>query len=537
MFETNQARLEPTLPMTRSKRKIVVCSTHVFWSSHCERDLDLIQQHIDNGDEVTRLVCQAEFGRCDNHLSLGPNPTGDAVGGCCASCIDRLKRSQKLIEGYCTNVRYRDLPGWADFAAPPFGPFTDIKDLQGFEWNGFDAGMAVGSSLISYVRVTRPDIVPYREVIDRTMTSALRLYSSFRTFLARERPDVVYVFNGRFTHTRALFRACQQEGVHCRIHEMGSRLTHYGIFDNAMPHDRANFARRAKALWAERGDDPDTHEVATRWYEDRASGVDQGWFSFVKNHDPSLLPSAWDSTRPKLVVFTSSEEEFAAIGPDWKNDLFPRQSDGIKTLCQLVAELRPDADLVIRVHPNLAGTTDPEVTSVLDLARPGVIVVTPESRVSSYGLLRKAEVVLTFGSSMGMEAVFWGKPSILLGPTMYDGLGGTYRPASVEELRALLSRKLEPLDPEAALVFGYYVGNFGEPYRYYEPTGVLRGHYRGVDLDADKSLGSRIRGAVRIAVTAVFGASIAARMLQRYRRIFRPRYWDKYKLGASAERK
>lgn len=522
--------------MSSPRRKVILCSTHVFWPSHCERDLDLIQQHIDKGDEVTRLVCRADFDRCDNHLLLGPNPSEDAVRDSCARCIDRLKRSQKLIEGDCRNVHYRDLPGWADFVAPPFGPFKDIKDLQGFEWNGFDAGMAVGSSLISYVRVTRPDIVPYRAVIDRTMTSALRLYSSFRAFLARERPDVVYVLNGRFTHTRALFRACQQEGVRCLIHEMGSRLTHYGIFDNAMPHDRANFARRVKALWANRAQDPDVREQATRWFEDRACGMDQGWVSFVKNHDPSLVPEGWDPTRPKLVVFTSSEDEFAAIGPDWKNDLFPRQSDGIKILCQLVGELRPDADLVIRVHPNLAGTTDPEVTSVFDLARPGIIVIAPESRVSSYGLLRTAEVVLTFGSTIGMEAVFWGKPSILLGPTMYDGLGGTYRPAAVEELRALLSSTLEPLDREAALMFGYYVGNFGEPYRYYEPTGVVRGRYRGVDLDAHHSLGSRIRGGIRIALTAVVGASITARMLQRYRRIAHLRYAAKDTSGPRVER-
>jgi hypothetical protein len=493
----------------------------VFWPSHCERDLELIQQHIDAGDEVTRLVCQTEFDRCDNHLSLGPNPSENAVRMSCATCIDRLTRSQKLIDGPCRNVRYRDLPQWGDFVAPDFGPFTSIEELQAFEWDGFDAGMAVGSSLISYVRVTRPDVVLYREVIDRTLRSALRLYTSFRAFLARERPEIVYVFNGRFTHTRALFRACQQEGIRCLIHEMASRVTHYGLFENAMPHDRAYFARQAKAMWAERADDPNMREHASRWFEDRARGLDQGWFSFVKNHDPELLPQGWDSTRPKLVVFTSSEDEFAAIGPDWKNELFPRQSNGIKILCQLAGELRPDADLVIRVHPNLAGTTDPEVTSVFDLAGPGVIVIPPESRVSSYGLLRAAEVVLTFGSTIGMEAVFWGKPSILLGPTIYDGLGGTYRPAAVEELRTLLSRKLEPLDREPALMFGYYVGSFGEPYRHYEPTGFVRGRYRGVDLDAHRSLGARMRGGIKVAVTAVVGTSIAATMLRRYRRFRR----------------
>lgn len=515
--------------MTEPRRKVVVCSTHAYWPSHLERDLELIQQHLDAGDQVTRLVCQTEFDRCDNHLYLGPNPSKEAVRAACENCIDRLKRSQKLIEGDCANVRYQDLPGWKDFVAPPFGPFNDIKELQAFEWNGFDAGLAVGAPLISIIRVTRPDILPYREVIDRLITSALRLYSSFRAYLATERPDVVYVLNGRFTHVRALFRACQQAGVRCLIHEMGSRITHYAILDNVMPHDRASFARRVKAFWAERGQDPQAREQATRWYEDRARGVDQAWFSYVSNHDPSLVPEGWDPTRPKLVVFTSSEDEFAAIGPDWRNDLFPTQREGIKILRQLVAELRSDADLVIRVHPNLAGSTDQEVTSIRDLAGPAVVIVAPESRVSSYGLLQTAEVVLTFGSSMGMEAVFWGKPSILLGPTMYDGLGGLYRPKSIEELRTMLSTKLEPLDREVPLMFGYYVASFGEPYRYYEPTGLLQGSYRGVDLDAPRQrplaarIRARLRGGIRTAVIAVFGASIATTMLQRYRSMSRYR--------------
>jgi hypothetical protein len=503
--------------MTPDPRRIVVCTTHAFWPSHCERDLDLIQQHIDAGDKVTRLACQTEFDRCDFHLELGPDPAERDVRFRCATCIDRLKRSQQLIVGDCAVVRYQDLPGWKDFDPPSRPAFRDIGELQSFEWNGFDAGMAVGSSLISYVRVTRPDIQPYAEVIDRSLVSALRLYASARKYLARERPDIVYVFNGRFTHTRALFRACQEEQVNCLIHEMGSRLTHYGVFPNSLPHDRGRFGMRVREMWAESVDQPGAREAAAAWYEDRAKGVDQGWFSFTKHHDPGLRPAGWDDARPKYVVFTSSEDEFAAIGPDWKNDLFPRQSEGIRTIVDLMRAHRPDADLVIRIHPNLAGTVDPEVLSMYDLEAPGVFVIRPESKVSSYGLLQAATAVLTFGSSVGIEAVYWRKPSILLGPTMYDSLGGVYRPASVADLRDLLTRPLEPLDQEAALMFGYYVGHFGSPYRYYEPTGVVRGRYRGVDLDDPPVRFRAVKAGLRRALTAAFGAALVAGLLDRYR--------------------
>lgn len=502
--------------------KVVVCSTHVFWPSHCERDLEFIQQHIDAGDEVIQLVCKTEFDRCDYHMGLGPNASAAEVRARCDRCIDRLRRSQRLIEGKWRIVRYLDLPGWRKFSAPPVGPFETIDDLQQFSWDGFDAGIGVASSLISHSRLTRPDMSGYRDIVARALDSALRLHAGFRAFARQERPDLVYVFNGRFTHTRALFKACEREGIRCLVHESGSQPSHYATFENAPLHDRDNFARLVREAWHERGKLPEGRRLAEKWYEDRAGGADQAWFSYVRDHDASLLPPGWDPARPKLVAFTSSEDEFAALGPAWRNKLFPRQSDGLRMLITLMREVRPEADLVIRVHPNLANVNDPEVEKVLALAGEGVIVVPPDSKVSTYRLLREAEAVFSFGSTMGIEAVYWGKPSIQLGPSMYAQLGGTYVPHSMEELRALLSRKLQPQDREGALMFAYYLATFGQPYRYYEATGILRGRFRGVDLDAEgyRTRSTRIRHAIRNILVAAIGASATATLYGWYGKLF-----------------
>jgi hypothetical protein len=488
-----------------------------------------MQLHLDEGDEVIQLVCHSEFDRCDYHMSQDPNMSDEEARSRCDFCIGRLKRVQKLVEGTRRVVRYRDLPGWRKVAPSPPHSFLNVEELQAFTWNGFDAGLGVAASLISLLRVTRPDTVAHRDTIERSLQTTIRLFASFRAFLARERPDVVYVFNGRLAHTRALFRACQHEGIRCLIHEMGSRPTHYALFDNTLPHDRDYFVRRVKAMWEERGRDPQVRRVAEQWYEERAGGVDQGWFSYVKHHDASLLPEGWDTSRPKIVVFTSSEDEFASIGPEWKNELFPRQIDGLKLLCRYVREVRPGADVVVRIHPNLATVNDPEVDKVRALASEGVIIVPPESRVSSYRLLHEADVVLSFGSTMGLEAVFWGKPSILLGPCMYAQLGGTYIPENVDELRRLLSRDLPPLDREPALMYAYFASTYGERYRYYEPTGVLRGRYRGVDLDAADPTARRFRNRLRIrsrlrgAARVLGGAAVAATILRGLRALTRPR--------------
>lgn len=106
-------------------------------------------------------------------------------------------------------------------------------------------------------------------------------------------------------------------------------------------------------------------------------------------------------------------------------------------------------------------------------------VLPPESPHDSYALLRAADTVLSFGSTMGIEAVFWGKPSVLAGQSFYRGLGGTYEPTSHEALVELLTRPLEPLDREAALKYGYYLSTRGRPFRYYQAETLTEGTFRG----------------------------------------------------------
>jgi len=59
--------------------------------------------------------------------------------------------------------------------------------------------------------------------------------------------------------------------------------------------------------------------------------------------------------------------------------------------------------------------------------------------VDSYDIVSAADVVLTFGSTIGIEAAYYGKPSILLGRAVYEDLGSCYVPSSHDELMKLLS--------------------------------------------------------------------------------------------------
>jgi hypothetical protein len=74
--------------------------------------------------------------------------------------------------------------------------------------------------------------------------------------------------------------------------------------------------------------------------------------------------------------------------------------------------------------------------------------------------------VVTFGSTMGAEATFWSKPSILLGRAAYEGLGVAHEPRTYEEFEDLvLDSTLTPRGRLAAFKYGYWAAEAGDDVR------------------------------------------------------------------------
>jgi len=94
--------------------------------------------------------------------------------------------------------------------------------------------------------------------------------------------------------------------------------------------------------------------------------------------------------------------------------------------------------------------------------------------------MQQADKVVTFGSTVGIEAPFWGKPSILGGRAVYQQLGSTYNPDSHEELMGLLlTSGLPPNDKLGSLMYGYFYNTFGIPFQYYKGENFFAGTFNG----------------------------------------------------------
>ena len=115
-----------------------------------------------------------------------------------------------------------------------------------------------------------------------------------------------------------------------------------------------------------------------------------------------------------------------------------------------------------------------------------VTVIPPDADIDSYALLKGVDNVVSFGSSVGIEASFWGKPSILLGPCFYRNLGGTYQPHDHQQAMNLLAARLDPLPADGALKYGYWFQTHGFAFKYFEADGLFEGKFKGQIVYARK---------------------------------------------------
>jgi hypothetical protein len=451
--------------------KVLVYNFGDHNSPHLETQADLIQQHLDRGDQVVLLVCSGDMPIClsnDTHRL-----------GMCAYCICRRVSGLSLIrprvpQKSIFNLTARDRETVASFSFEG----ERLSELKELAFENFDIGLAVAASLVDRTRDPDPNLQRYREQVRDWIGVSLAAYLSTLNTLDTEKPDRVYVLNGRWGYTRAVLRACQRKGVDCHCHDRGGDLDRFLLIPNRLLHEIAGYEADIEAAWQKA--DPATREqIGSTFFEEKARGIERQWHSYVTGQKQGQLPEDWDPKRRNIAVFLGSEFEYAAIGADHKYRFYKDQNHGVARIAASLEQIDAPVHLNVRVHPHMKGDRNKNLEELLALRSCKATIIPPESPVSSYGLLWACEKTLTFGSTVGIEAVYWGKPSILGGAGFYQDLGGTYNPSTHEELIEMLLADLPPRPKEPALKYGYYELLKGVEHVHYEAETLFRGKFKG----------------------------------------------------------
>lgn len=456
--------------------KVLFYEPYASFKPHFATALEIAENHLADGDEVLFVGCDANIYACDVNINHSFAK--------CLRCKSIKRQGHKLLSKKVQNLDELFLSAEdRNIIKKLKTEFESLDDLKAYRFCGYDIGYSVLSSLIwhyrnPYINVKESGAAKH---IKDLIQSAASSYLSIKNYINEHKPDRVYVFNGRLSLLRAVLRYCQSKNIECHVHERGSRYSKYAVYENDMPHSLKLTRDRIIKAWQK--EKPEIRQrVGRNFFIDRAGGKQQSWISFTDGQDSNMLPSNWNKKKKNIVIYNSSEDEFAAVGDEWSFKLYKNQLDGINKILESF-ENETEFHFYLRVHPNLKGVNNDSTKGLFLIKQDNFTLIPPDSPVSTYYLMHQADKILTFGSTAGVEATFWGKVSILLGPSFYKFLDVSYNPTNHEEVVRLIKTELIPKDKNQAIIYGYYMNSFGVDYEHYEPTNFTEGLFKGKPLE------------------------------------------------------
>ena len=440
--------------------------------THAGRKVGFVFLESDNPDnELSRLSRLFGAGHWRKVEALKSKLAGQGV-----ALPDQPELSPSLLRETSTFARQR---------------VDSIAELKTLHYKGAALGMGAASSLISRTRDSEPSLTQWRRTLVRYLQAAALTFEQSRMLVTQYRPASILIYNGRFACNKAIAEAARLSNIECTYHERGATLDRYELHERPV-HDLASVRKRMLEAWDRAGDD--RTQVGRSFFERRRQGDGIGWISYTGAQRAGTLPPRMH--RRRLVYYSSSEDEYAAVGDLVKHRLFASQRLAVEFLVDWIGR-QADTELVIRVHPHLRRKSDQDRGWWHGLQGTNVILVRAGDPTDSYALAQSADLILTYGSTMGVEAAFMGKPVILLADSAYQGLDCAHEPGSQLELLQMLGDRELPAKPVAhSLPYGYYLLTYGRRYRFYEPTSIFNGKFMGVELSTDPDALRRFKASV-----------------------------------------
>jgi hypothetical protein len=465
-----------------------------------ERELELMANHQEKGDDVYVMRCAGSLERCYS------NP--EHLLARCMYCklrfsegIKKLKLSASHIFALNQTLKEQNLPAY----------FASVDELKGYELHGVDFGMAVASYLISEIKDHKFDTLLYQDRVAKTLRSSLLVYESVIDLFNKIPFDLVYIFNGRFHDVRPVVRACQQRNINYITHERGGSYKHYYLVKNSLIHDlelqKNDLHRTVDSASLE------ALEKATDWFYIQRGGGNYYQSFLRQDQEADCLPAFFDRKKTNIVLFNSSYDELEAISYK-ESSIYEHEIDACTRIAQAFKDQK-NIHFYFRVHPNLKlsyhSNQIKDLENFKSQAPANWTFIMPSEKVDSYALIEACDKAISLSSTMAVEATFWGTPSILIGNAVYEDLGCCYVAKSHQDVVEWIKNKLEPKPRLTALKYAYWLQNWGETYTRYQPLQEFEGIYEGRPLLPRYSLKKIPFWSVRL-LEKLRGKSIKARI-------------------------
>jgi hypothetical protein len=323
--------------------------------------------------------------------------------------------------------------------------------------------IAVQSALISYFRTDRPDRSKRAvgQIAKRLAAEGRSTFTEVGDLLARHSEiDRILLPNGRYPGQKMAAQAAERAGIRASHFEKGETPNGTYLQDYA-PQNRLRSQASVDPVLAGLTDQ-EIDKIASRWLSRRApSRNSSNEFSALwKQGLPADLATRLESGTKVVGFFTSSQDEFQFLGPEWQ---LHDWSDQFEAFDRMLVEVEQAGFIAyLRVHPNLATKAQDcfvrERAGIRRLAQrhPGLLVIWHDESVSTYSLLDATNAVVVWDSTVGLEASARGLPVWTAATSRYGLVADVQERLSRNDVDSL-GLKLWDVDRHAANRFIAYL--------------------------------------------------------------------------------
>ncbi len=397
-----------------------------LWTCHFSPELEILENHAKKGDQIYVVECNADLSFCD----ANPKHT-------LKKCIECNLIQNEGFGSLCKKPRILKYSHFFHKTKVPVN--LSLEKFKKKYFKEFDFGQATFSSLTDISKSTKPSLKKYFLLSKKIVSSCCKVFLNADKMLRSIKFSSVIVFNGRFAVSRAWVRACQQNKTPFFTHERMLGQKSVNITKNDLPHNPDNYLKKIKVFYKNKLKRSYLKESA-KYLKFRQMGIDSAWPSWVTKQKHGLLSSE-NIPDKYFVYFSTTERENSAVETFIKRPLFKDQISTVKFLADTCNQLK--TKLVVRIHPASKYEQDCWWEDKL-IKSLNIIIIKPDSIISSYELLKKSKKVIVASSTLGVEACFLKKPAIATDIIYYKSLNIVYEPKTKEQLKKLLASEIKP---------------------------------------------------------------------------------------------
>jgi hypothetical protein len=441
--------------------KALVYSNISLWESQFVVTAEIINELYKNKIQVHWLKCVGSLSACP------ANPLHNLQ--LCKTCIKRSSFFTKQLVP--DQVKIHDIDPVADYNV---SDFSSQFEFEQFIYKNMPAGKLAYSQLVDDASDT---IIPLSLLNTKgkaLIRDAVSLFEQTTHLILIHSIDIVFVWNGRRSSDGPVLYAAKNLKKRAICYSSGGSVSKYFLQENSL-HSVHEWTKsigefRASTCLTNEGMELESR----RFYNGQKFGgqtnFDHSYFgqSFEDEYEEDV-----GSQKKILAFFTTSNWE--TVNFDDRANLPEDFKDSYKVIENVLGDdsISEKYKIIIRWHPNLVNAGAMEKAKIKKIIQkyPQVIHYLPESGINSYSLLEKSSVVVTTGSTIGIEATYYGKVSILLGFSTYQNMGACYIPASHSDFRDLVLSNPLPLEKSGSHLYGAFLINYGSEFQKFEYRG------------------------------------------------------------------